>query len=245
MWWPWHTIAKASSNLPVTLLLIAHGSPDSRHREEIQELAERVQLHSGTPTLIGFLEHNEPSVEVVLDALERDEPVDVVGLFLTAGYHVNVDLPRVLEDARHTVPVLHGHLGVGDWVIPALEEAVGRPTSGEGAVLATVGSADPDAHEEVLGLAASWQRQRGSPVRPAFITGTGPTIDEALGMLTDAGCTNRTIALLVLAHGVLADRAVTIGDAHGVRVTPPLIHSPHVVERVIAMAKSHSDGLET
>jgi sirohydrochlorin ferrochelatase len=214
----------------MSLLLIAHGSPDPRHRAAIAALAARVAAESGTSTQVGYLEHDAPLATDVL-ATERsahcgDEPLRVLGLFLSDGHHALVDVPAVLADA--VMPVVDcGSLGLGSWLIDALEVALSGLDTGQGThlgiALVAAGSAKPQARDDVLALAASWQRARGTPVRAAFASGPGPTITEALGMLADAGCQTPVLALLMLAPGVLADRVRAVGTEHGVAVTDPLL----------------------
>ncbi|HVQ88506.1 MAG TPA: hypothetical protein VMT88_10015, partial [Actinomycetes bacterium] len=46
----------------MSLLLIAHGSPDLRHSASMQALATTVQSQSHLATSVAFLEHNDPTV---------------------------------------------------------------------------------------------------------------------------------------------------------------------------------------
>ncbi len=106
----------------MSVLLIAHGSPDPRHSAAIESFAEQVQAASGIPTTVGYLDHNAPRVDDALATQTGIQPhqdsVLAVGLFLSTGYHVRVDVPKVLATAGPAVTDC-GPLGLGDWLLPA------------------------------------------------------------------------------------------------------------------------------
>ncbi len=211
----------------------------------MRQLAEVTEGLSGVATRVAYLDHDEPSVTNVLTAaseeLDASDSVDALGLFLSDGYHARVDVPEVLAAAAQRVDITdHGTLGMGSWILPALARGlsdagidVGDPRTG--VVLMAAGSSRPEARDEVVGLASTWQRERGGPVRAAFASGPGPTLDEALGMLTDAGCVKRSVALLMLAPGVLADRVIDGAHSLAVPVAAPLASAPEVVDRIIRL----------
>jgi sirohydrochlorin ferrochelatase len=228
----------------VSRLLIAHGSPDPRHHETMRRLAAATEGLSGVATRVAYLDHDEPSVVNVLTSaspeLDGSESVDALGLFLSDGYHARVDVPEVLAAAQRVDVTDHGTLGMGAWLLPALARGlsdagidVGDPRVG--VVLMAAGSSRPEARDEVVGLASTWQRERGGLVRAAFASGPGPTLDEALSMLTDAGCVKRSVALLMLAPGVLADRVIDGVRSLAVPVAEPLASAPEVVDRIISL----------
>ena len=235
-------------------LLIAHGSPDPRHCQAMQSLAAATEAASGTVTRVAFLEHDTPIVaEVLADLTEAsDDHTDVLGLFLSDGYHARVDVPAVIAAAGATHRIVdHGTLGLGPWLIPALDRALtevnaGAHDPGTGLALVAAGSAQPEAREQVVQLAASWQRERGGPVRPAFAAGPGPSLDEAVGMLSDTGCRRQAVALLMLAPGVLPDRVTDQAAAHSLPVSAPLCladsPAPEVVTRVLHRTAARKIG---
>ena len=224
----------------MTRLLIAHGSPDERHLNAMQDLAVATGRRDGIHTCVAFLEHNSPTVVQRVSGVGTDEGLlDTLGLFLTDGYHARIDVPKVLADAaEHRQLRDHGTLGMGSWLLPALTQQVRESGAnpqdrGTGLVLAAAGSARAEARQQVVTLAAAWQRERCGPVRPAFVSGPGPSLDEAFAMLNDAGCHKRAVALLMLAPGVLADRVVSFGNDHGVPVSAPLGTADEVVDEIL------------
>jgi len=72
----------------VSRLLIAHGSPDPRHREVMQRLAIATEQRSGQSTCVAYLDHDQPNVDEALSTAANGpaaEHVDALGLFcLTA-----------------------------------------------------------------------------------------------------------------------------------------------------------------
>ena len=233
----------------MSVLLIAHGSPDPRHSAAIESFAQQVQEASGFPTTVGYLEHNTPSVEAALGnaigstTSAASPSVSAVGLFLASGYHVRVDVPRVLADAGPAV-IDCGPLGLGDWLLPALDRALGQTLAGDGdsdtdgsdgsdgidgadgVALVATGSSRPEARDEVVDLAARWEEKRRAPVRAAFATGPGTTIDEAMIMLNQAGCQRRVVMPLLLAPGSMADRVIESARRKGTPVSAPLLGAP-------------------
>lgn len=214
---------------------MAHGSPDPRHQIALELFAEQVQLTLGSPVEVGFLDHNRPSVTEVLTSTEPGTPVSVVGLFLADGYHVRVDVPRVLADTGAPVTDC-GPLGLGDWLLPALNRAAAEASSGDsgpsGVVLVAAGSSRQEARDEITALAGRWQVQREAPVRAAFATGSGPTIDEALTMLDETDCSDRVVVPLLLAPGSMSDRVLDVSNQQDVPVAQPLLDSTTPTELI-------------
>ena len=208
----------------------------------MQRLAEATEERGGVPTQIAYLDHDVPSVADVLSApVVTDGPIDALGLFLADGYHARVDIPKALADAAERVSIAdHGTLGMGPWLFPALARALSDvdcdvQDPGVGVALVAAGSARPEARDGVVHLACAWQRERGGPVRPAFAAGPGPTLEEALDMLSDTGCAHRAVALLMLAPGVLADRVFAAAAPRQLTVAHPLGSAPEVIDRIICL----------
>lgn len=213
----------------MAVLLIAHGSPDPRHRQAIGDLAALVEGAVGGPVQVGYLDHDAPSVNDAIDAFgdRRDqEPIAAVGLLLSDGYHARIDVPEALTSASDSV-VNCGTLGLGDWLIPALERSlrgvVGGNAPSAGVVLVASGSSRPEARDEVVALAGRWQQQRGAPVRAAFATGPGPSIAETVSMLHDASVMRPVLIPLLLAPGSMTDRVEELAAGYGAPIGRSLL----------------------
>jgi hypothetical protein len=70
-------------------LLIAHGSPDPRHKAMMRTLAGMVD-DRGLPCSAAYLEHDSPGVPQALGALTG--PVVTLGMLLAPGFHATVDV---------------------------------------------------------------------------------------------------------------------------------------------------------
>lgn len=226
----------------MSVLLIAHGSPDPRHRSTMQTVAEELQEQIGRTTSVGFLDHNEPTVSDALTTMITDAPgnqVDTVGMFMSDGYHTRVDLPSVLAEGSNSGSIRdRGTLEMGTWVLPALERRLAEAGSdGNGfrdaVVLMAAGSSRLEAREQVTDLARTWQHARGVPVVAGFASGPGVSVTVAMYALDNAGYRHRSVAQLMLAPGVLSDRVTDIARAHGARVTEPLAAAPEVIARIV------------
>lgn len=88
------------------VVLLAHGSPNPRHAEDIEALADRVRRRlpgrEGEPVprvTVAYLDHHPPTPSQAL--AEQDEPattVAVLPLLLAPGYHLTNDVPQALRD---------------------------------------------------------------------------------------------------------------------------------------------------
>ena len=197
-------------------LLVAHGSPDPRHPRAVSTLAD-VLSRRGVPTEAAYLEHDAPSVEGWLEG--RSGRVVTLGLFLAPGYHVQVDLPRVLAAAPDAVDIDdRGALGVGPWLMPVLDDLVAQVAAPDATVvLVGAGSGRRPARASLESFATRWARHRGGAVTLVHSPDAVATVAGASG----AGGSAVAVPLLV-APGVLADRVRAAADAAGLPCTPTL-----------------------
>lgn len=204
-------------------LLVAHGSPDPRHRQAVSTLADALS-RLGLPTEAAYLEQDAPSVEGWLDG--RSGRVVTLGLFLAPGHHVRVDLPRVLAAAPDAVDIDdRGALAVGPWLVPVLEDLVAQVAAPDAAVvLVSAGSARTEAQIALEQFAATWAKQRSASV--ALVHSP-----QELATSTPPGA---VVVPLMIAPGVLADRVRVAADAAGARCTPTLSQSPCFTDVVAA-----------
>ena len=210
----------------------------------MQSLATTVQSQSHLATSVAFLEHNDPTV---VDAVRQptadmtNQPLHVLGLFLSSGYHATVDVPHlVAATTQYTQVVDHGSVGMGPWLLPALERNLAeagldlsQPRTG--VVLVAAGSSNAEAREETAELAAAWRYVRGISVQPAYASGQGPTVPEALEALALEGCQRSAVSMLMLAPGVLTDRVTESARAAGVPVAAPLASAPEVAQQIVEL----------
>lgn len=102
------------------LLVVAHGSRRAESNDEVRALTRQIrELKTGDYEYIdcAFLELAEPSIpDGIRQCLDRGvNEVTVLPYFLSAGRHVNEDIPELVKAARAEYPgaklTLAPHLG--------------------------------------------------------------------------------------------------------------------------------------
>ncbi|HVZ43256.1 MAG TPA: CbiX/SirB N-terminal domain-containing protein [Ramlibacter sp.] len=85
------------------VILLGHGSRDPLWREPMDAVASRVAAR-GVAVRCAFVELQEPDLAAAAAALVREGAthLTVVPLFLGAGRHARVDVPRMADDLRRT-----------------------------------------------------------------------------------------------------------------------------------------------
>ncbi|MGI8760161.1 MAG: sirohydrochlorin chelatase [Jatrophihabitantaceae bacterium] len=146
------------------LLIAAHGTESGAGRATTAALvraiaAARPQL----PVSLCFLDVAVPSLRTALDRL--NEPVVLVPLLLSTGYHVLVDIPAVVA-GRPNVRVAR-HLGPSPLVVDAVADrlaAVSKGGTAVSTVLVAVGSSRAEAAAELAAAAGLLGGRLGRPV---------------------------------------------------------------------------------
>jgi sirohydrochlorin ferrochelatase len=150
--------------VPVTLLVAAHGTKSAEGLATTTDLVSAVAAERpDVPVELCFLDVAEPSLTAALDGL-GDAEVVVVPLLLSAGYHVQTDIPAVVA-GRPGVRVA-GHLGPDPAMIAAVADRLAEVDDCTAAttVLAAIGSSRPSAQDEVAVAAAALASRLGRPV---------------------------------------------------------------------------------
>ena len=143
----------------MTVYLLAHGSVDPRHAEDVARIAARLGSRLGTDVRPCYLDHCRPGLADVADV-----PGIVVPLLFSPGYHVQVDVRDAVAQAAVPLvtarpPLLTSGAAWGSALLA--EVAVAWP--GRDAVMVTAGTRDN-------GVLAQWDRTAetlGVPVRHA------------------------------------------------------------------------------
>lgn len=248
-------------------LLVAHGSRDRRAAGVVAELAAAVrrELADADPAVqpgphrvaVAHLDFTEPSVGAALRGL-ADEGVDevsVVPLLFAPGYHVRVDLPAAVAEARAGRPALAvtiaEPLGTDpgptepDLLLDALEARL-TASSGryDAVVLASAGSSDPLSRNEIEAMGRRWSARSGQPVVAAYATAAEPTVADAIGRLRAQGAVRVAVSGLFIAPGRLPDAVRRAAESAGAAVVAePLGADPALVRLVSRRAirvKAHS-----
>ena len=176
-----------------------------------------------------YLGHAPPSLPQVMSGIEPGTQVTVLPLLLTAAYHGNTDIPRVLAHVRADFPYLRvtygAPLGPHPLLIRAPERRLAEADPGvlenparTAVVLAAAGSSDPDANTAIARLAARWQARTGwFAVSPAYASAASPDPAAAVTSLLRDGACRVVVATYLLAPGYFAgrirDSSLTAGAA--------------------------------
>jgi sirohydrochlorin ferrochelatase len=111
------------------LLLVAHGSRKEAANQEVRELAARIEQQSAASyqTVVpAFLEFAQPDIANGVDQCVKlgAKKITVVPYFLSAGAHVNRDVPDQLEAARLRHPSVNlrltPHIGAADGILQSV-----------------------------------------------------------------------------------------------------------------------------
>lgn len=222
---------------PLVLALHGTAKPAGQHVAAELLLAVATQLPRVTVHL-GWADVLTPTLTDTLSGLGR---AIVVPCFLTAGYHVNSDLPAAIRASggqAQLTPLLGPSLL--DAVIARLEEAGGP---GDAVVLAAAGSRREASNTQVARAATDLGRRLGRATAPAYLTAAAPTPADAVAGLRAAGHATVTIASYLLAPGVFADRLHAAGADW---VSAPVGAHPQVVSGIASLyrkAVTHGVGL--
>ncbi len=222
------------------LIGCAHGTRDPAGRRVMARLRLDVAARRpGLTVLAASVDVQKPALDDVVSRLARqDRPAVVVPLLLSAGYHMAVDVREAVRIGRRlggrvvAAPALGPDDALVDVLVERLAEC-GIPV-GQEVVLAAAGSSDPSAVADVEQVAQALARRRGSPVRPAYLSATAPTVAQALAGATQGGA-RVSVATYLLAPGFFADRlARQAPDLGADRVSAPLAPHPRLAELVLS-----------
>jgi len=94
------------------LLIVAHGSRRHESNEEVRRLANRIRENAGPAfdsVMCAFLEICSPQIDSAVADLvdEGATEIKVFPYFLSAGTHVVMDVPRLIQEERERHPGVH------------------------------------------------------------------------------------------------------------------------------------------
>jgi sirohydrochlorin ferrochelatase len=154
------------------LVIAAHGSGDPAFAAVVADLADQVRRTRGDLDVrVGYLEHGPPHLGEVAGI-----GTVVVPLLLSSGYHVAADIPAQVGGA-----VIAAAIGPDPRLVPVLAARLRDAgwTAGTPVVLASTGSTEPAALQEVrdvgprLGAALG-----GVDVTVAFVSAGSPRLQD-------------------------------------------------------------------
>jgi sirohydrochlorin cobaltochelatase len=116
-----------------TLIVAAHGSRRKASAAEVAALAKKLDVKVKTDGSTGihqvvhaFLQFCDPSLETVIQEM-ADSGVDemvIFPFFISAGSHVQTDIPRAVETARQKHPHVRFHVTRHLGILDAVEDLI-------------------------------------------------------------------------------------------------------------------------
>ena len=79
------------------LVAVSHGTADPAGQARVQALVDAVAARITVPVSLAHVDVQQPEIGAVLASLAEPADAVVVPLLLTAGYHVHVDLRRIVD----------------------------------------------------------------------------------------------------------------------------------------------------
>jgi sirohydrochlorin ferrochelatase len=203
------------------VVLVAHGTRDSRGAETVRRLAARVDEALPTQEVaLAFVDVQSPLVDEALDdVMQRHDSVVVVPLLLSRGFHVDVDIANAVS-AHHGSRAV-APLGPDPLLAALLVDRLRASGVAEDAhvVLAAAGSTRTEAAEDVEVAVEQLAQEWAGPVSVAYAAGSAPSVPAAVAAARDAGAGTVAVASYLLAEGYFHD---LLADAGADVVTPPL-----------------------
>ncbi|MDP4014306.1 MAG: CbiX/SirB N-terminal domain-containing protein [Candidatus Nanopelagicales bacterium] len=187
------------------VVLIAHGSEDSRHRSAIADIASAIQQRTSVSIAVAYLQHNRPSPA---EAAARLRSPAMLPLLLAAGAHWARDVSLALRGIEPTPRLIEPPTPVQ--LVPAVIEAVSSlREGGETVVLAVAGSTAND------------QSRHFQPLATAVAASLGTTCSvapspEAVRGLASPGA---VIVPILTSPGFLDDRIRAQASQAGAQAT--------------------------
>lgn len=230
------------------VVLLAHGSPDPRHRADVEVLAEAVASRAGAPVVAAYLDHHGPTPA---DAAHSMGAAWVVPLLLSDGFHRRVDVPAALAQMRGVAG------GLFDLVAPAFP--VARLLAAAAELILSAGvRPDPSGRVVVVvsesrsgDLVGSLQvagraRTDGWAGWDAITLGDDASWNTLVAAAMAIGQSVGVVVPLFVARGTLLDRAVARARGLGFPVTTGSLATTatyaELVQEAVAKAQSATQG---
>ncbi|GAA1466722.1 sirohydrochlorin chelatase [Microbacterium thalassium] len=213
-----------------TLLAISHGTASPHGQAAVAALVAAVAARlPDVPVRLGHVDVQQPDVTASLTAIGRDQPVVIVPLLLSAGYHVHVDL--VEQSAPWADATIAGALGpdprLAALLAARLADLHGGPD--DAVVLAVAGSSDERANEDCRATGRMLADLLGRDVEVGFLAAADPRLGDAVEAARSRA-ERVLVANYLLAPGYFHDLAVQVSA--GAAVARPLLDDAPAVELV-------------
>jgi sirohydrochlorin ferrochelatase len=219
------------------LVLCAHGTRDPAGASVTAAIAESVAAAlPGVPVRLGYADVQQPLIGDLVASLGAD-PIVVVPLLLSRGYHVETDINASVE--LHPAAVATSPVGPDPRLAAAVAERLAEAgiANERPIVLGAAGStrrrALADAREARDHLAAI----RSGPVSLAFAAAGSPSVADAVRSVRSGGTSTVAVAAYLLAPGHFLD---VLRAAGADQVTEPIGPAPQLIAVV---ADRYAEGV--
>jgi len=204
------------------LLAISHGTASAEGQAAVAALVAAVAARLPEVSVrLGHVDVQQPDVAASLASLPEDQPVVIVPLLLSAGYHVRVDLTA--QSAHRSDVVITGALGPDERLVEvlALRLAHLEPLEDDRIVLAVAGSSDERANDDCRTTADLLARRLNRSVDVGFLAAAEPRLGAAVDKARGEASGRVLVANYLLAPGYFHDLAVRVSG--GAPVARPLL----------------------
>ena len=203
------------------LLACSHGTSSLVGQRAVSALVDAVALRRPDLDVLGCcVDVQQPDVPTTLAEI-GDEPVHIVPLLLSAGFHVYVDLAEAAAEALDAAvrPALGPDPRLVRQLVTRLHEAGLGPD--DAVVLAVAGSSDARAVEDCEVMGRLLGQAVGRDVLVGYISAVQPALPDAVETARSRhGGRRVVVSTYLLAPGYFADLA---GRAGADLVTEPLL----------------------
>lgn len=216
-----------------TLLAISHGTASPEGQRAVAALMDAVARRvPHVPVQLGHVDVQQPDVTASLAAIPSGQPVIIVPLLLSAGYHVHVDLvEQTATDDRVTiVPALGPDHRLVDVLVDRLLPL--EPHAQDAVVLAVAGSSDERANEDCRQMARLLSDRVERHVTVGFLAAAEPRLPDAIAAAS-VGVSRVVVSTYLLAPGYFQERARSL--AGGAAVTAPLLDPAGAPDRLVEL----------
>jgi sirohydrochlorin ferrochelatase len=209
------------------LIAISHGTSSPSGQAAIKSLMDAVAARLPDVTVrLGHVDVQQPDVAASLAAVPDDQPVVIVPLLLSAGYHVRIDLREQTEHRQNVT--ITAALGPDDRLVAQLADRLAAldPASADAVVLAVAGSSDARANDDCRQTGEMLGARIGRPVTVGFLAAEDPRVgtavaDARVNAATDHAAPRVIVANYLMAPGYFHDLAEKLAD--GAPVARPLL----------------------
>ena len=214
------------------MVAVAHGLHHPSYQRTVRALVDRLDARLPEVRVrLAWTGVARPSIgEVLNEAAEEPGDVVVLPLRLSSGRHV-LELPGQVR-GHPVAPTLGPDRLLATVMRQRLLAAGARP--GQPVVMVAAGSSEPAACGDTLRASRLLQEVWGGPVRPAHLTGRGPSVAEAAAGLRAVGHPPAAVASYLLGPSLFVGRARDAARCQGIGVVADVLGDhPWVAELAV------------